>query len=173
MGMTAHTPSIIILLDKRRRRIKGIAAGSAEEMTLVVGGAAGDDDVAFDGRATGFAARGEELVVVEVAVEAGGDGVEAVGEFEVGHFLRGRGFGGERWGEAGLAGVDAGQAVVALGVRFRVEGDEFQVRVALVADEAGGVETFAGGAEDAAVDWQGAVGAEGAGLADCGGQVGG
>ena len=143
-------------------------------MPFVVGRAAGDYDVAFDRGSTGFAARGEELVVVEVAVEPGGDVVETVGEVEGGHFFRGGGFGGgERWAEAGLAGVDAGQAVVAVGVWFRVEGDEFEVRVALVADEAGWVETFAGGAEDAAGDGEGAVGAEGAGLADRRGQVGG
>lgn len=70
MGMTAHTPRIIILLDKRGGSIKGVAAGSAEEMALVVGVAASDDDAGFDGGAAGFAAGGEELVVVEVAVEA-------------------------------------------------------------------------------------------------------
>ena len=89
----------------------------------------------------------------------------------MGGFVRGCGIRGERWREAGLTGVDAGEAVVPFGFRFWVEGDEFEVRVALVADEAGGVETFAGGAEDAAGDGEGAVGAEGAGLADCRGQV--
>ncbi|KAI7527284.1 hypothetical protein KC331_g16438 [Hortaea werneckii] len=172
MGMTPHTPGIIVLLDKRRGSVEGITASSAEEMPLVVGVAAGDDDAGFDGGAAGFAAGGEELVVVEVAVEAGGV-VDAVREFELAGFVGGCGFRGERGREAGLPGVDAGEAVVPFGFRFRVEGNEFEVRVALVADEAGGVETFAGGAEDAAGDWKGAVGAEGAGLADRGGQVGG
>lgn len=87
----------------------------------------------------------------------------------MGHFLRGGGVRGEGWREAGLTGVDPGEAVVSFGFGFRVEGHEFEVRVAFVADEAGWVETFAGGAEDAAGDWEGAVGAEGAGLADRGG----
>lgn len=87
----------------------------------------------------------------------------------MGHFLWGGGVGRGRWREAGLTGVNPGEAVVSFGFGFWVEGDEFEVRVALVADEAGWVETFAGGAEDAAGDWEGAVGAEGAGLADRGG----
>lgn len=170
MGMTPDTPGIIVLLDKGRGSIEGVAAGGAEEVALVVRVAAGDDDAGFDGRLAGFAAGGEELVVVEVAVESRGI-VDAVGEVELVGFLRGGGFRGQGRGEAGLAGVDAGQAVVPFGFGFGVEGHEFEVRVALVADEAGWVETFAGGAEDAAGDGEGAVGAEGAGLADCGGQV--
>ena len=119
MGMTPDTPSIIVLFDKRGGSVKGVAASGAEEMPFVVGVAAGDDDLVLDGGLTGFAAGGEELVVVEVAVEAGGEVVDAIGdEFEVGHFRRGGGFRGRRWGEAGLAGVDAGQAVVPLGRGF-------------------------------------------------------
>ncbi|KAI7558154.1 hypothetical protein KC316_g13341 [Hortaea werneckii] len=161
MGMTPDTPRIIVLLDKRGGSIKGIAAGSAGEMPFVVGVAAGDDDAGFDRGTAGFAAGGEELVVVEVAVESRRL-VYAVGEVELVGFGRGCGFRGERGREAGLPGVDARKAVVPFRFGFWVEGDEFEVRVALVADEAGWVETFAGGAEDAAGDWEGAVGAEGA-----------
>lgn len=128
-------------------------------------GAAGDDDFAFDGRFAGFAARGEEFVEVEVAVEA--ECWVAVFEFlgaevVLGHAaLAGK-------GEALLVGLDAGEAVGALGVGFRVEGYELEVCVALVADEAGWVETFACGAEDAAGDGEGAVCAEDVGAAEGG-----
>lgn len=70
MGMTPHTPGIIIFFHERGGSIKGVATGSAEEMPFVVGVSAGDDDAGFDRGAAGFAAGGEELVVVEVAVEA-------------------------------------------------------------------------------------------------------
>lgn len=65
-----------------------------------------------------------------------------------------------------MAGGDAVEAVGALVLGFGVEGYEFEVGVALMAYEAARVEAFAGCAEDAASDGEGAVRAEGAGLAD-------
>ena len=86
VGMTADAPRIAILLHERRSRIERIAALGAEEMALVPFCAARHDDLALDRRLTRFAARGEELVVVEVAVEA--EGLVAVFHFLLNHITR-------------------------------------------------------------------------------------
>jgi len=165
--MTAHAPRIPVLLDERRRAVEGIAALRAEEMSDVPFRAAGHDDLAFDRGPAALAARGEELVEVEVAVEAQ-TGV-AVRGFEAGEVV----FGHQvvvRDGdlETGLTCVDAREAFGALFFRLWVEGDAFEVGVALLADEAFGVETFACCAQYASGDGEGAVCAQSAQLADRG-----
>ena len=70
--MTGHAPSIAIAFDKRGSRIERIAAFGAKEVASVPFAAARENDFAFDGGLAASAAGGEEFVVVEVAVEAGG-----------------------------------------------------------------------------------------------------
>ena len=154
--MTPHTPRIAILLHKRRRAIKRVSALCAEEVADVPLGAARDNDLAFDRRLAAFATWREELVKVEMAVEAGR--LVAIFGFEVEDIV---GCFAVRDGDrvACLAGGDAVEALAALLLGLRVKCDEFEVGVAFVADEAGGVETFACCAEDAAGDWEGTVSA--------------
>jgi hypothetical protein len=68
--MALHTPRIPIPLHERRLLIERVAALGAEEMAFMPLPAAGNHDFALDGRLAAAAARGEELMEVEVAVEA-------------------------------------------------------------------------------------------------------
>ena len=123
--MATHTPRIPILLDKRRVSLKRIATLGAEEVADVPLGPTRHHDLALDGRVAALAARAEELVEVEVAVEA--------------RALVHR----------------AGRRLQALGSRARwlgVEGDAFEPLAAVVAGEAGRVEAVARGGYDAAGD---------------------
>lgn len=161
--MTPHTPRVPVLLHERRAAVEGIPALRAEEVADVPFGAAGDDDFALDGRFAALAARAEELVEVEVAVEA--ERGVAVGDFELQRFVCIHVFvTGEMSSRASRSYALHAFASLLLGLR--VEGDEFEVGVAFVADEAFGVEALACCAEDAAGDGEGAVGAEGSGLTD-------
>jgi hypothetical protein len=122
--MTPDTPSIPLLLHKRRGRIKGITTLRAEEVTHMPLSATCHDDLALDGRLAALAAGREELVEVEVAVEAQAF-VDAVLGFETLHVFVGR----VGWEEldviAALAGVNAGDAFEALVVGLGVEGYAF------------------------------------------------
>jgi hypothetical protein len=122
--MTPDTPRIPLLLDKRCRRVKRITTLRTEEVADVPLSAARDDDLALDGRLAALAAGREELVEVEVAVEAQAF-VDAVLGFETLHVFVGR----VGWEEldviAALAGVNAGDAFEALVVGLGVEGYAF------------------------------------------------
>jgi hypothetical protein len=122
--MAPDTPRISLFFDKRRGRVKWITTLRAEEVADMPLGAARDDDLALDGRLAALAAGREELMEVEVAVEAHAF-VDAVLGFETLHvFVRGMG-----WEEldvfAALAGMDAGDALEALVVGLGVEGYAF------------------------------------------------
>ena len=112
--MTRYTIRVPALLDERGVAFERVAAFRAEEVAHVVFAARGEDDFAFDGRLAGAAARAEEFVEVEVAVEAEG----VVGAVESIVF----------------------QALETFVVRFGVECDAFEGGVAVCAGEAGGVE---------------------------------
>lgn len=165
--MAIDTPGIPIFFHKRGVGIERIAALRAEEVAGVPLGAAGDYDLALDGGLARFAARGEALVEVEVAVEARG-GVCAVAGFEFLHLFWGVPAGEEGDVGAGGAGLDAGDAGGVFGGGLRVEGDAFEFLAALVAAEAFGVEAASAGGDDAARDGQRAGRALGA-CADGGG----
>lgn len=154
--VTTHAPRVAVLLHERRAGIERIAALRAEEVARMPLRAARDDDLALDGRLTGLAARGEELVEVEMAVEA--ERGVAVVEFLLQELVLGH-VELVVEGQALPAGVDPGEALPALSFGLRVEGNEFEIGVALMADEAVGVEALASGAQDATSDRQGAVGA--------------
>lgn len=70
LRVAPHTPRVPVFFDKRGCLGERVAAFGAEEVAGVPVGAAGDDDFAFDRRLAVFAAGAEELVVVDVAVEA-------------------------------------------------------------------------------------------------------
>jgi hypothetical protein len=113
--------------------------------------AASNYDFTLDGRLAGLAARREEFVEVEMAVEAQaliavvfGSAAGVVGDVGAVH-----------------AGLDPGDPFAAGGLGLWVEGDAFEAFRAVVAAEALGVETDAGGADDAAGDWERALVAEG------------
>lgn len=139
VSVAVATPRVPVLLDERRAGVERIAALRAEEVTGVPLCAASDDDFAFDRRFARFAARAEHFVEVEGAVEA--QGGLAVALFGFVEFVDREVLGNV----AGVAGCDAFEACVALGVGFGVEGDVFEVCVAFVAVEAGWVEALAGG----------------------------
>lgn len=71
MRVTINTPSIPILLYKRRVRIKRIATLGTEKVTGMPLRATGNNNLAFNRRLAALAAGREELVEIEVAVEAG------------------------------------------------------------------------------------------------------
>ena len=142
MRMAIHAPSVSIFLHKRGCGIKRITALSAEEMTSMPFRAASDDDLAFDWRFATFATRGEELMEVEVAVEAWRF-INAIIILETRHVVCG-GVGGEiRDVGAGKTGADAVDAFGVFVRRFRVEGYAFEVLSTLVAGEAFGMEAGA------------------------------
>jgi len=120
--VTADTPSIPFLFDKRRRRIERVSALRAEEMAHVPLGAARDHHLALDGRLAALAARAEELVEVEVAEEA--QRFVAVGFFQGVHVLLGVAWGNLEF-ETLLTLVDPREALGALLVGFWVEGYAF------------------------------------------------
>jgi hypothetical protein len=161
--MTSHTPRIPILLHKRRAAIEGIPTLCAKEVTDVPFSTAGDDNLALDRRFAALAARAEEFVEVEVAVEA--ERCVAVGDFELQCFV---------WAHVFLTRQVSSSAPRSYALNtfgslllwLGIEGDEFEVGVAFVADEAFGVEALACCTEDAAGDRKSAVGTERAGLAD-------
>jgi hypothetical protein len=139
MRMAVDTPSIPILFHKRSRGIKWISALGAEEVTSMPFRTASNDNLALNGRLAALAARGEELVEVEMAVEAWRF-VCAVVMLETRHVVGG-GVGGKEGdigaGEAGANALDT----FGMFVRgFRVEGYAFEVLAALVAGEAFGME---------------------------------
>lgn len=70
MCMAIHTPRIPILLYKRRGRIERVTALGTEEVPGVPFCTTRNNDLALNGRLAALAARREELVEVEVAVEA-------------------------------------------------------------------------------------------------------
>ena len=106
----AHTPRVPILLNKSRALIERIPALGAEKVSLVPCVPARDDDFSFDGRGAGFAARGEELVEIEVAVELyGGGGGVAGGGFEA-FAAGGGGFGEEAGVFEGAGAMGAAEA---------------------------------------------------------------
>jgi hypothetical protein len=122
--MAPHTPSIPLLLDKWRRRIKWITALSAEEMSNMPLGATSHDNLALDRRLAALAAGREELVEVEMAVEAHSF-VEPVFSFETLHILV-RGVGLKELDViTALASMNATDALSTLVIRFRVEGYTF------------------------------------------------
>jgi hypothetical protein len=122
MCMAIYTPSIPILFHKRSCGIKWITALSAEEMSGMPFCTASNDDFTFNGCLAALAARGEELVEVEVAVEA--------------------------WGFVGTVIVlEARHVVHTFGMfvgGFWVKGYAFEVLAALVAGEAFRVEARTG-----------------------------
>lgn len=111
--------------------------------------AARDDAIALDGRLAAAAARAEELVEVQVAIEAH-PLVAVVGFRHAVLFLDRHALG---------AGLDARHAFGALVLRLRPEADAFQGLAAVVAHEAFGVEPLAGCADDAPGYGEGALGA--------------
>ena len=68
--MTAHTPSIPILFDKRRLLIKWVATLSAEEVPFMPLSTASQHHLPFNRGLAATASGGKELMEVEVAVEA-------------------------------------------------------------------------------------------------------
>ena len=108
-------------------------------MTSMPFRAAGNDNLALYGCLAALAARGEELVEVEMAVEAWRF-VGAVVVLETCHVICGRV--GREVGDVGARETGA-DAVDAFGVfvgGFRVKGYAFEVLAALVAGEAFGME---------------------------------
>jgi hypothetical protein len=162
------TPRVPVLLHKRRLRIERVAALRAEEVADVPLGAARDNDLALDGRLARLAARREELVVVQVAVEA--HALVAVGRLQPRRVLRRRA-GRQGHVVAVDARADARHALLALRCGLRVERHALQVLVAVVAREALRVEARAGRADDAARDGKRAVAAQRAVAADGGSPV--
>ena len=124
IGMAIDAPRVPVLFDERGGGIERITALGAEEVAGVPLGAAGDDDLALDGGFAGFAAGGEALVEVEVAVEAR-RWVGAVARFQVRHCFRGLPAGEEGDVVAGGAGVDPCYARLVLRAGFGVEGYAF------------------------------------------------
>jgi hypothetical protein len=133
--MAPYTPRIPLLLDKRRAAVKRVAALRAEEVTNVPLRTARDDDLSLDGCLAALAARREQLVEVEVAVEAQGL-VMPVFSLELLHRFVGRMRVQHGKVVAALACVDARYALGVLGGRLRVEGHAFEVLAAVVALEA-------------------------------------
>ena len=68
--MAAHAPRVAILFHERRLRIEGITALCAEEVPSMPLRTASDDDLAFDWGLAALAARREQLMEVQMAVEA-------------------------------------------------------------------------------------------------------
>ena len=127
IGMTAHTPSIAVLLNKWSRTVEGFTTLCAEEVARVPFRAAGNDDFAFNRRLAALASGGEKLVKVQVAVES--QRSVSVLDFLPPELV-------DRDSGSSLPGLDSGQALSARFLRLRVEGDQFEVGVALVTDEA-------------------------------------
>lgn len=132
--VTAYAPRISVLLHERRCGIERVATLRAKEVTGMPFCSTSHNDLAFYGRFAALAARAEELVEVEVAVEA--KTVVAVVGFLLEELLFRHRVSGIRDVETGLPGTDALKAGGALFVGFGVEGDALEVGVALVADEA-------------------------------------
>ena len=139
LRMTPHAIRIIVPLHEWGVAVEWIAALGAEEVAYVPLRASGHDDFAFDRRLAGAAPRAEELVEVQVAVEA---------EWVVGS-VRGK-----------VGGFEAREP---RGVEFWVEGDAFERSGAMVACEAfwveagfGGGRVGAAGGDDATRDGEGA-----------------
>jgi len=127
--MAAHAISIpVTAFDEGRRRGKRVAALGAEEVIDVVGVAARNDNLTLDGCLAGAAAWGEELVEIQVTVEAEGVILEEKGVFA-------------RHGLVLTVGAGDAQAIEAGGVGLWVEGDAFQRCVTVVAGEAFRVKT--------------------------------
>ena len=119
-----HTPSVPFLLYERSRRVEWVTALRAEEMANVPLGATGYHDLALNGRLAALAPGREELVEVEMAVEAQAF-VETVFGFETVHVFK-CGVGGEELDVfAALAGVNASNAFGTLVVGLGVEGYAF------------------------------------------------
>ena len=70
LRLARHAPRVPVLLDVRHPLLERVAALGAEEVPEMPVLAEGDDVVAEDGRLAVLALRREELVPVEVAVEA-------------------------------------------------------------------------------------------------------
>jgi hypothetical protein len=70
MRMAIHTPRIPILLHKRRTTIKRIATLRTKEVSSMPLRSTRDDNLTFDRCLAALAPRTEELVEIEVAVEA-------------------------------------------------------------------------------------------------------
>lgn len=139
VGMAIHTPGIPVLLHKGRRAVKRITALGAEKVPGMPFRTTRYNDFAFDGRLAALASRREELVEVEMAVEAWRF-VCAVIVLEARHVVS-----GSMRGEIGyvLAGKAGAYSVNALGVLVRglgVEGYAFEVLATLIASEALGME---------------------------------
>lgn len=150
ISMAVNAPSIPLLLHKRRATIKRITALRAEEMTNVPLGTTRNHDLALDRRLAAFAARGEHLVEIKMAVEP--EGLVAVFGLEALHvFVRGvRVEHGNVF--AALARLNAGDALGVFGRGLRIEGDAFEMLAAVVAEEAFWVEADACGRDDASCD---------------------
>lgn len=133
--MAVYTPSIPIFLHKGRCAVKWITALSAEEVAGMPFRTTCHDDFAFNGCLAALASRGEELVEVEMTVEAWGF-VGAVIVLETRHVV-----GCGVRGEIGyvLAGETGAYPVNALGVLVRglgVKGYTFEVLATLIAGKA-------------------------------------
>jgi hypothetical protein len=147
--MTTHTPSITILLHKRRRTIERISALRAEEVSHVPLRATRDNHLAFNRCFATLAARAEELVEVEVAVKS--QRFVAVCHLELEGLICTHIVG--PWDASSKSPRSYALDVFgSLLLWFGIEGDEFEVGVAFVADEAFWVEAFACCTEDAAGD---------------------
>ena len=122
------------MLHERRPPGERISASGAEEVPFVVSAAARQHAVPFDGCAAAGAARGEELVVVEVAVEPR---AELLLPLILVLVLLGIG---------GMLLLPRGE----LGSGLWVEGDVLERGPAVLAREAGRVEVGAGGVDGTA-----------------------
>jgi hypothetical protein len=143
MCMAIYTPSIPILFHKRSRGIKWITALSAEEMSGMPFCTASNDDFTFNGCLAALAARGEELVEVEVAVEAWGF-VGTVIVLEARHVVCCGVRGEVGYVSAGETGADAVHTFGMFVGGFWVKGYAFEMLAALVAGEAFRVEARTG-----------------------------
>lgn len=138
--VAAHTPSIAVFFHKRSGRVERIAALCAEEMPRMPLSPACHNHLALNRRLAAFASWAEELVVVEMAIEAHSlvtviDFRNALTDLDV---------------LAVHPPMNTIDALSTLIFWLWVESDTFEAFAAMVADEALGMEAGAGGADDAA-----------------------